>query len=134
MGRLFGAAAGVASLVFAGSLGQASANPPVEAFGQLPILSSPRLAPDGRHFAVIQPLDGRPAALIYEIGGAPDATPKVFGARDWIIEDLIWVNNDRLILTIKLQKKPEGTGDLRTWERSLSVSASGGPVAVLFEN
>jgi hypothetical protein len=39
----------------------AQALPPVEAFGQLPFITQTELSPDGKHFAGIQTLDGKPA-------------------------------------------------------------------------
>ncbi len=64
------------ALVCAGTTG-ASARPPVEAFGSLPFLSQPQLSPDGKHFAGIQELDGKPAAVIYTVGaGARRRSPR----------------------------------------------------------
>ena len=50
-----------AALLLALGMRAAQANPPAEAFGSLPLGSEPVLSPDGKHFALIQSLRGRPA-------------------------------------------------------------------------
>ncbi|HUJ48295.1 MAG TPA: hypothetical protein VLV55_14260, partial [Rhizomicrobium sp.] len=43
----------------------AQSHPAVEAFGRLPVMESPMLSPDGKHYAAVQSLEGRPVAVIY---------------------------------------------------------------------
>ena len=68
----------------------ALADPPASAFGNLPMMSHPALSPDGRHFAVMQSVDGRPAAVIYPVAGGPDDKPAVVGSKEWIVDGLAW--------------------------------------------
>ncbi|HTN40058.1 MAG TPA: hypothetical protein VLZ84_02835, partial [Asticcacaulis sp.] len=72
----------------------AAANPPVEAFGSLPSLTQPKIAPDGLHFAAIQALDGKPAAVIYQVGAAPGTHPVVVPSGEATITAIDWVKND----------------------------------------
>src|SRR5690348_4064723 len=75
----------------------AAGQPPVEAFGTLPVLSRPQLSPDGHHVAVIQPVDGRPAAIVYPVN-LPGAKPVLIPSSTWFIQSLQWAKNDRLLL------------------------------------
>ena len=54
-------------------LGSAAAKPPVEAFSNLPAIRSPGLSPDGKKFAAIQEMNGRPVVAVYTIDS--DAPP-----------------------------------------------------------
>ncbi len=62
----FAAAFGCALLV--GSA--ACAAPPVEAFGDLPAIAHVHLSPDGKHFAAVEPVDGRPVVMVYDVNAA----------------------------------------------------------------
>src|SRR5215468_12580174 len=85
------------ALALALSLPAAAGQPPVEAFGTLPALSEPQLSPDGHHIAVIQPVDGRPAAIVYPVN-LPGAKPILIPSSTWLIEAVKWARNDRLLL------------------------------------
>ncbi len=116
-----------AALLLARSTAIASAaQPPVEVFGSLPEIEAPQLSPDGKHFAVIQSMAGRPAVVIYTVNAAPDQKPAVLAPADWIISGARWLKNDRLAVFIKVSKK---VGDdqnlLHTWYRAVSVDTAG---------
>lgn len=118
-----GIAAAVAAACMWGLASGAAAQalPPVEAFGDLPFLSQPQLSPDGKHFAGIQSLDGKPAAVIYTIG--QPGPPQVFASSNWIVSHVTWAKNDRLIMFTKtVRSLPLGYNpDLYTWYRALSL-------------
>lgn len=76
--------------------------PPVEAFGSLPFGEEPMLAPDGKHFAMIQSLHGRPAVVIYDVNAAPGTLPKVISDQEAIIYSIHWAKSDRLLMTVNM--------------------------------
>ncbi|MBS0472341.1 MAG: S9 family peptidase [Proteobacteria bacterium] len=107
--------------------------PPVEAFGNLPFIAQARLSPDGKHFAAIQDLDGKPAAVIYTVGaGGP---PQVFGSSNWLISTVDWLKNDRLMIRTKTGSHiPLGRNpDLYTWYRALTVEVGTNNWTQLFD-
>ena len=118
--------------------GSAFANPPVEAFGSLPFMSRPQLSPDGRHFATMQSVDGKPVAVIYTVNAGPQDTPAIIAPSDWIVAGLDWVKNDRLVVYVKVNKKvgpDEHEHDLvHTWTRAVSVDPRGQNAALLLKD
>lgn len=114
----------------------AQTRPPAEAFGALPEITDPELSPDGSHLAAIQSFEGRPVAVIYQVGAPPGTTPTVLKSSDWIVDGLEWVKNDRLVLIVKVNKKMTGDSKhlLRTWYRAFSVNADGDDLVVLMRN
>jgi dipeptidyl aminopeptidase/acylaminoacyl peptidase len=113
----------------------AAAQPPVEAFGNLPVISNPVLSPDGRHFAAIQSVNGRPVVVIYPVHAKPGEEPVVAGGGDWIIEGLAWLKNDRLGVAIKVSKKVGDEQNLmHTWTRLVSIDTRGQNDILLFKN
>ncbi len=112
----------------------AFANPPVQAFGELPNMTEPRLAPDGLHFAAIQALNGKPAAVIYKIGAPPGTLPVVVPSGEAIVELIDWGKNDRLIVRLKTNERIFHDDRIRTWERTISVKDDGTSTVLLLEN
>lgn len=103
-----------------------AAQPPVEAFGSLPFMEAPQISPDGKHFAAIQSLSGRPAVVIYMVNAGPDDKPYVIAPADWIIAGLKWLKNDRLVVLIKVNQKVNDDRNLmHTWYRAVSVDITG---------
>jgi len=114
---------------------RAAALPPVEAFGDLPVMKHPTLSPDGKHFAAIQSMRGKPVIVIYTVNASPDEQPAVAAGRDWIVEDLTWLKNDRLGVIIKVNKKVDDVHHLmHTWTRMLSLDLKGGDGVALLGN
>src|SRR5580704_14802790 len=74
-----------------------SAQPPVEAFGSIAAMSNPVLSPDGNHVAAIQIVDGRYSAVVYTLDGSGKA-PVVIPSTSWIIRQILWAKNDRLLV------------------------------------
>ncbi len=118
------------------SRGIAQSYPPAEAFGQLPAITSAQLSPDGKHFLVIQAVNGKPAVVIYEVGAAPGAVPVVIPSGDWLVRYVNWIKNDRIVVVVSQSKKLYWTGPkLNTWARALSIGIDGnGTVALLGHN
>ncbi len=117
-----------------GNPASAQTLPPAEAFGRLPLTSNPRLSPDGKHFAVMQSMSGRPVAVIYETVPTPGSKPAVVSAgAEMIIDDIRWAKNDRLILFVKHSYTPV-FDKLRTWMRTVTVNLQGNDFAQLMRN
>ncbi len=110
-------------------------HPSVEAFGELPLISHPHLSPDGKRFVAIQSLNGKPTVAIYTVGAPPGTLPNVVPTEDGIIEDVAWVKNNRLIITLKKSQKQFLDNRMRTWVRAVSVAEDGsGGVVLLRDN
>jgi len=131
--RIIGFAAGVAVSFLVGS--SAEAAPPVEAFGSLPAMSHPHLSPDGKHLAAIEPVNGHPDILVFEVGN-PAAKPQAFTGVNWFPIDVKWVNNDRVMGFLKIERMVnERTGrQVREYVRAVSISISGKGEPVLMMN
>ena len=107
--------------------GAALANPPVEAFGRLPDMASPQIAPDGKHFSVIQSYNGKRAVVIYTANPTPDQKPVVIAPADWIIGGALWLKSDRLAVLIKVNRAiDDDTHLVHAWSRAVSVDFNGG--------
>ena len=109
-------------------------HPPAEAFGQLPLISHPHLSPDGKRFVAIQSLDGKPTVAIYTVGAAPGTLPFVVPTEDGVIDDAVFVKNDRLVITLKKSQKQFLDNRMRTWVRAVSVAADGSDPHVLLRD
>ncbi len=111
----------------------AQTHPPVEAFGRLPVMRAPKLSPDGKYFATIQALKGRPAVVIYPVG--PDAgKPSVVPSTDWLVEDIAWAKPDRLVIVAKQSTRAGWDDRIRTWVRAVAVDPHGENPAVFFKD
>jgi len=82
--------------------GEETAPPPVEAFARLPGLQSPSLSPDGRHVAMLEPVDGRyrPGVLALDDTGRPHQRVRL-EPPDGIVDiiDVEWSGNARLLIS-----------------------------------
>jgi len=111
----------------------AQSHPAVEAFGRLPVMESPMLSPDGKHYAAVQSLEGRPVAVIYPIGFADK--PAVITASEGIIDGVRWVKNDRLVVYLKLNRRVGDPSELiHQWTRAVSFDVHGGDPVILMKN
>ena len=124
---------GAALLLALGSQA-ARANPPAEAFGSLPLGSAPALSPDGKHFALIQSLHGRPAAVIYDLAAPAGTDPKVISDDKALIVGIHWAKNDRLLITLNMNVKAGDDIKVKAWYRLISVDANGGNMVLMFSN
>jgi dipeptidyl aminopeptidase/acylaminoacyl peptidase len=107
--------------------GNALAAPPIEAFGGLPAIADVHLSPDGTHFSAIEPVNGRPGVLVFQLHPPPGTKPQVYALKDGNAEGSYWVNSDRLICFFYQNKyHDESSGMiLRKFSRAVSVSISG---------
>jgi dipeptidyl aminopeptidase/acylaminoacyl peptidase len=125
------------SLALAGVCAIASAavagTPEISAFGSLPMVSQPRLSPDGSHLAVVQSLGGRPAAVIYTTGAPKGTQPKVITNSRDTIWSIAWAKNDRLLITVN-GSRVAGSSQAVRWYRTMSVDANGENPAMMFAN
>jgi len=132
--RSFAAALALACAVSTPTLAETTVAP-VEAFGEIESLSQPSLSPDGKRVAVVQDVDGRPAAVIYTIDGSK-TNPVEIPSADWTIETVHWAKNDRLLIYLSKNTKMhfDETNEVHSWGRVLAVSADGTNPVVLFHN
>lgn len=107
--------------------------PAVEAFGRLPLTSDPKLSPDGKHFALIRSVNGRPAVTIYSTSPEAGSKPAFVSSSEGIIENVMWAKNDRVIIIAK-QGLTETFDRLRTWRRAFAVDVDGGKIVKLIRN
>lgn len=120
-------------LLLLATLGSGAAAQSVDAFSQLPDISYPRLSPDGRYLAAIQPLNGKPSAAIYDLS-KPGSPPTVVPSNEWLIDDIRWVKADRLVIFLKQGVKAQDDDMLRTWGRAIVVSPQGENLIILFSD
>ncbi len=123
-----------ASLAWA-SGASAIAAPPVEAFGNLPAISHAHISPDGKHLATIEPVDGRPVVLVYDVDPKPGSKPVGFDEPGGIPVNVYWANNDRLIcLYYAVVHQDSGRTPMRNNARAISVSISGKDPVILLKD
>ncbi len=111
-------------------LPRAHAAAPVEAYGKLPAIESPRLAPDGSAVALLASVGGRRCLVVHRLdggGGNRGLCPGNFEVR-WFA----WKTADRLILEVYSQAHSDGS-ELRTQSRLVAVDVSGRHVVALAE-
>jgi dipeptidyl aminopeptidase/acylaminoacyl peptidase len=111
----------------------AFAIPPVEAFGNIPVVNDVALAPDGKHIAIIRPLNGRPGVTIFQLD-APNAQPQSFGLPNGNARSIYWANNTRLICHFTTNAKLRGTTYLVQPGRFISLATDGGKPAVMLSD
>jgi dienelactone hydrolase len=128
--RLFGAVCVLGLCASPIAAMDAIAAPALETFGNLPTITNAKISPDGKHLAIIHPVNGRPIATVFELD-SPNATPKNAGFPDAIAEDIIWANNNRLICIFRANKKLTYYKDIQVFSRAISVAMDGGDAAVL---
>lgn len=98
------------------------AAPPVEAYATVPDTSRLHLSPDGKHVAAIQPVHGRPQAIIFEF--MPDGVQRsVLEIPEAIARDVVWAGNDRLIAIYSKNMQRRYDTALRMWVRAFSMNA-----------
>lgn len=74
---------------------------PLELFAQLPQVSSPKLSPDGKYLAMIQPYKGRNHLFIQPLGGGDPVVIPPSGKFE--ISWFDWASNERLLVGISFQ-------------------------------
>lgn len=82
---------------------------PSEHFASLPAVSSPKLSPDGARIAYIITADDKQILIVQ--GSTDNNRNEPFGkigVGDYFIDDYLWANNDRLIVSIRGSVKYQG--------------------------
>jgi len=94
----------------------------------------PAISPDGKHLAAIEPVNGKPAILVFDLD-SPGTPPTGFVAPDTLPAGLRWASNDRIIGLFSAEKiHDESTGlHLREFVRTVSISISGGAAMTLMK-
>lgn len=126
------------ALAFAGCLAlfaaQAQTRPPIDAFGNLPASSAPRLSPDGKHIAMLEPYKGNMIAAILETHADANSKPVFISGGDGILSGVVWAKNDRLILISRQSMNTRYYDRATTWVRAFSVGLDGKQGVVLLKN
>jgi dipeptidyl aminopeptidase/acylaminoacyl peptidase len=128
--RLFGAACVLALCASPIAAMDSIAAPALEAFGNLPAISNAKISPDGKHLAIIHPVNGRPIVTVFELD-SPNAAPKNLGFSDAIARDIIWPNNKQLIGIFQANNKLTYHKDIAVFSRAISIPMDGEPPIVL---
>lgn len=121
------------TLAFAGVAQAAAGQPPVEAFGRLPLVSELALSPSGRYAAVAQTIDGQNWLLIYDML-EPKAKPSAEKIDELKIVDLTWKSDERLLVTGRFQR------NFRRWigktelARVIAMNRDGSNIVMLMNN
>lgn len=111
----------------------ASAAPAVEAFGSLPVIQSANLSPDGKHLAVLGPVNGRNAVTVFTLDAA-DVAPSRAAFPDADAVGIHWANDNRLICIFKANVKRSAFGVIEVFVRAISVAMDGSPAVVLMHD
>ncbi len=119
---------------FCAAADEMQSRPPVEAFGSLPMLSQPRLSPDGKHLAVLQSYKGRPTVVIYDFTAPPGAMPAILVDTTHIIVDIHWASNDRLLVAVYDPASPEFGAKVIPYVRTFSVDTKAQNLVLLLKN
>ena len=123
-------AAIAAAFALAFSTEASFANPSAEVFGTLPLVTTGSLSPDGKHLALIQPLNGRAGVVIYDLT-KPDAQPHSVTVEKGVADSLFWKRNDRLICIFSAALRPKYWPHIEAWQRAITVDANGGDAQVM---
>ncbi|GAB1722346.1 MAG: prolyl oligopeptidase family serine peptidase [Nitrospira sp. CR1.1] len=100
-----------------------SAPPPAVVFASLPRIESIQLSPSGRHMAVLRNHEGQTFLETQTVTGQ-DAHPVVStDNREYIITWFRWVNDERLLVSIRFAATREATDTIET--RLLAVNRDG---------
>ncbi|MGD0865645.1 MAG: S9 family peptidase [Rhizomicrobium sp.] len=127
--RLLGTVSAAVLSVF-GVSRAAFAAPPVEVFGNLPAISNAKISPDGKHLAIIHPLNGRPIVTVFQLD-APTAVPKNVEYADAVAENIFWADNNRVVCLFRLNTRWKFSSKLYRLDRAITVAADNSPNAVL---
>lgn len=99
--------AGLLSVIGLFSPLSANAVPTLEAFGQLPMVRSVKMSPDGTHFAAVQTYKGAKVLVVYDMYGTPGKNAKVLafdGSKKYVeeLQRIFWANDTRLVAALEI--------------------------------
>ncbi len=99
---------------------------PVEEFARLPVVSNPKLSPDGRRVAMTIVSKGRPLVVTQPLDSAlKEQGVGSISLGDLYISDYYWGNNERLILAARTAKRSPVFKGLVNFTRLLIVDWDG---------
>ncbi|HEX4508394.1 MAG TPA: S9 family peptidase [Alphaproteobacteria bacterium] len=115
------------------ALPSAHAEPvPVEVYGKLPSIESPRLSPDGQTMAFLSSVKGRRCLVIHKLDSqGPDAGRAVCPG-NYEVRSFAWKNTDRLIVEVYTQGQSHGD-ELRTQSKLVALDLNGRNAVPLVE-
>ena len=118
----------VTVLLLVWSLGTASAesgsaSPPTAAFAALPHIESIQLSPSGRHLAVLRNHEGQTFLDIQTVTGQDLHRVVSTDNRDYIITWFRWVNDERLLVSVRFAATRDGIDSIET--RLMAVNRDG---------
>jgi dipeptidyl aminopeptidase/acylaminoacyl peptidase len=107
--------------------------PPVEAFGNLPAADQAQISPDGKHLAIIKPIDGREKVVFSDLTN-PDAKPYIVGMEGGLAGEVFWKTNDRAICVFHATLGYKFQKGFTPYSRALGVTLSNQTAALLMNN
>jgi dipeptidyl aminopeptidase/acylaminoacyl peptidase len=103
---------------------------PIEAYGKLPTIESPRLSPDGETVAFLSSIKGRRCLVIHRLDA--DGSGRGICPGSYEVRAFAWKNADRLIVEVYTQKQALGS-ELRTESRLVAIDVNGRNAVPLVE-
>jgi dipeptidyl aminopeptidase/acylaminoacyl peptidase len=103
---------------------------PVEAYGKLPTIESPRLSPDGETMAFLSSIRGRRCLVIQHLGA--EGAGRGICPGNYEVRSFAWKNPDRLIVEVYTQRQALGS-ELRTESRLVAIDTNGRNAVPLVE-
>ena len=113
---------GVVSVVLSPCAAHADGLVPVEAYGKLPSIESPRLSPDGDTMAFLSSIRGRRCLVIHRLDAEGSGRGICPGSYE--VRSFAWKNADRLIVEVYTQSQSRGA-ELRTQSRLVAIDPNG---------
>ncbi|HEX4159304.1 MAG TPA: alpha/beta fold hydrolase [Rhizomicrobium sp.] len=107
--------------------------PPVEAFGNLPAADLAQISPDGKHLAIIKPIDGREKVVFIDLT-KPDAKPYIVGMDGGLAGEVFWKSNDRAICIFQATLGYKFYKGFDAYSRALGVTLSTQTAVLLMNN
>ena len=100
-----------------------SSPPRTEAFAALPRISSIQLSPSGKHLAVLRNQGGKTLLMTQTVSGQDTHAAVTSDNREYVITWFRWVNDERLLVSIRFADTREGIDSQET--RLLAVNRDG---------
>ena len=106
-----------------------------ELFGALPDMQEVQISPDGRYLAALENRPEGAAVIIYDLN---DASVRPVGVKAGSVNarDLIWIDNERLLLLASATETFNTSGGKETWEfwRWVSISRTKKSARIILES
>jgi dipeptidyl aminopeptidase/acylaminoacyl peptidase len=105
---------------------------PVEAYGKLPAVESPRLSPDGDTMAFLSSIRGRRCLVIHQLSARGTNAGRAVCPGAYEVRSFAWKNPDRLIVEVYTQGASHGD-ELRTQSKLVALDLNGRNAVPLVE-